>query len=142
MAERWAITGCWEFDVGCWMFWSAQSERQRREDGLRVEVVEPPAARLIIMVEAVLEAEGLALADSTFQPDLHSVLLILDSERQATHEVVLVEISQGERVAGGQVGHLVEDVTPAGDRAVDVPGVRRHCRAAVGRRNGPRVLVG
>lgn len=66
------------------MFWSAQSERQRREDGLSVEVVEPPAARLIIMVEAVLEAEGLALADAAFQADLHGVLLILDPKRQAT----------------------------------------------------------
>ncbi len=93
---------------------------------MSIVVVEPAAAGFLIVVKAVLKGEALAFGDLSLDPDLHRVLLILQSQGQSIGRVVLAKIADRGRVTGRNVGFAVEDLTGAGDHTVDVPLVRCH----------------
>src|ERR1039457_2448522 len=107
-----------------------------------IEVVVSPAARLVIVEKAVMQAEGLAFADLAPDSELDRLLLVIDPQREAASVVVLSKICGRERVTGGQVGFLIQQESPAGHRAVDVSLVGLNGWAVIGGGGGPGVLVG
>src|SRR5216684_3777045 len=110
---------------------SWQLESNRTEDRMGSIIVGAAAARLIIIVISVLQLGGDILSKAARQPNPRRVLLILNAQRQNEGRNVLAIIGFRKGIAREQVRRVVENVTAAGDYAVDVPAIMRQERRAI-----------
>ena len=100
-----------------------------------VIIVRPAAARLVIIIETVLDFCGNVFFEPARESGLNAMTLILNAQRQSAGKIILAIIRLGKSVAGEHIGGLAENISAVGEDGVDVATIRNDSRRAVRRRN-------
>src|ERR1700694_1828249 len=93
---------------------------------MRLKIPDSASGGIRISIISILQAQGLSLADLALKGGLERVLVIMRSQWQSVHEIVLREISCGEGIPGHDICSIIQSDGAVQHRAVDITRIRHN----------------